>query len=252
MVATSQPFIRPVHAAFARYLQRFHAQIVPDTPAVAEFAARQFGKSFAWAPARMIDAVEDMLDAWRANDSTGAPRAEPRLPVVLLTPSPEYMPLSPDLSRQAATPLHGSIPADPKGRIFGFRVALFEQRVQLVIIAPDPGSAASIAMQLQMWCSSMENRRFTAAYVLAGMPEEWPVQIEQPEVMGSKGATEAKNITILIVDVNLRASIPLISAPAEGDADSDGQGTHPITDPHGYAPLDGIGTVSRSDADTVL
>lgn len=225
----------PIEAAFGRYLQAFHAQLIADTPTLAEFAARPFAKASAWVPGRMVDQVEDMLQAWRGDNTSGEARATPFLPMLLVAAARDYIPMSADTGRQAAEPLYCMIPDDPKGRIFTIRAAQCELRTQVAVCAADKPTAKSIALQLQMWCSRMSNRRFPAVYRLAGMDQQWPVQLETPEVMGVVVPSEARNLTVLTVDFNLRASIPLLGRPVEGSAESDGKGTDPINDPSGYA-----------------
>ena len=81
-------FTNPVKEAFGRFLQDFHAQIIPDTKALAEFTTRDFSKSAVWAPGRMIDQVMEMLDSWRKNDTSMQARATPFMPPVLWPCSP--------------------------------------------------------------------------------------------------------------------------------------------------------------------
>jgi len=59
------------------------------------------------------------------------------------------------------------------------------------------------------------------------------VQVENPEVMGISAPTEAKNITILAVDVTLHCQAPLFHFPKEGEP-NDGKGTDFFADPSGY------------------
>ena len=71
-----QPLIgllTPHKEALGRWLVDFHAKFQPDTPQNAEWAQRESQKAMAWAPARMVDQVEEMLSTWKRNDNSGAP-----------------------------------------------------------------------------------------------------------------------------------------------------------------------------------
>lgn len=227
-------FTTPVKEAFGRYLERFYVQLVADTPAMSEFTARGFSKSAVWAPGRMVDQVEEMLESWRKNDTSQAARATPYLPIIIAAMAKDYMPAPPDFSRQLADPVFVTIPGDTKNRVFSMRAVVCEIRTQVAICAPEEATARSLAMQLQLFCSAMGNRRFYANYLLAGFNEPWPVVFEMPEIMAVNAPNEQKNLTILTVDFTMRATVPLLKHPKLTDADSDNKGTHEVTDPDGY------------------
>lgn len=227
-------FTTPIKEAFGRYLERFYGDLVTDTPAMTEFAARGFSKSAVWAPGRMIDQVEEMLAAWRKNDTSQANRATPYLPVMITAMSKDYIPAPPDFSRQLADPIFVTIPADTKNRVFSMRAVVCEIRAQVVICAPEEATARSLAMQLQLFSSAFGNRRFYANYVLAGFSEPWPVVFEIPELMAVNAPNDQKNLTILTVDFTMRATVPLLKHPKLTDSDSDDQGTEEVVDPDGY------------------
>ena len=227
-------FTTPVKEAFGRYLERFYDQLVTDTPAMAEYAARGFSKCAVWAPGRMIDQVEEMLAAWRKNDTSQANRATPYLPIMIAAMAKDYMPAPPDFSRQLADPVMVTLPNDPKGRVFSMRAVVGEIRAQVAICAPEEATARSIAMQLQLFSSAMGNRRFYANYLLAGFNEPWPVVFEMPEIMAVNVPNDQNNLTILTVDFTMRATVPLLKAPKQADTDSDNQGSNDSADPDGY------------------
>lgn len=227
-------FTQPIKEAFGRYLQRFHGEIVGDTQFVSEFAARDFAKCAVWAPARMIDQVEEMLASWRKNDTSGAAKPTPYLPVMIAAMSKDYMPVTPDYSRQLADPVFVTIPGDAKSRVFSMRAVVSEVRVQVAIAGPDEATCKSLAMQLQLFTTAMGNRRFYSIYKLAGFDGQWPVSLETPDLAGINTANDVKNLTVLAVDFTLRATIPLLKHPKATDSVADGKGTNELDDPSGY------------------
>lgn len=60
--------------------------------------------------------------------------------------------------------------------------------------------------------------------------------------------TEAKNLTILAIDITLKAEIPLFDAPAEGQP-NDGKGTPGTADPAGYPLVQEINAESMESGD---
>ncbi len=234
-------FTDPTKVAFGRYFGRFFAQVIADTPGVAAWAARDFSKAAAFAPGRMIDAAEEMLESWRKNDTSQAAQPRPYLPVVLVSMSKDYMPAPPEFTRNNGDLVDVMIPGDAKERVFKMRTVTAQIRTQLLIAAADEPTARSIAMQFQSWVSSMQNRRFAAEYKLAGMPSAWPVQVETPDIIMPNVSTEQKNLTMLLADLTLYATVPMLIAPRSSDPnDGKGAGANqndpfaPGYDPSGY------------------
>lgn len=236
-------FTDPIKAAFGRYLQSFYGQLVADTPALAEYAARGFAKSAVWAPGRMVDQVEDMLASWRKNDTAGAARATPYLPVMIVAMAKDYVPAPSDYARPLADAVDVMIPGDAKQRVFRMRAVTADIRCQVAICAPEESTARSIAMQLSLFAQSLENRRFNALYRLVGLDEGWPVVLELPDLQAISNPSEVKNLTVLTVDIQMRATVPLLTAPA-GAAPNDGKGSGSLDDPSGYL------VVKRADGTT--
>jgi len=117
--------------------------------------------------------------------------------------------------------------------VFGLRAAAGDVRTQIVILATDEPSAKSLAAQFLLFLDATPNRRFEAAFKFAGMSTDWPVQIDSPDVSAQAITTEAKNLTVLAIDISLRVEIPLFSAPKEGEP-NDGKGVPETDDPAGY------------------
>ncbi|MBT9495717.1 MAG: hypothetical protein IV103_00140, partial [Zoogloea sp.] len=67
--------LKPVRIGFGGFMGLFYASFVPTTPALQQFTTRGLKKSILWAPARMIDAAEEMLAAWQKNDTDSATTA---------------------------------------------------------------------------------------------------------------------------------------------------------------------------------
>jgi hypothetical protein len=226
--------LKPVRIGFGGFMGAFYASLVPTTPALQQFTTRGLKKSILWAPSRMVDAAEEMLAAWQKNDTDSATTAPPEMPVILVAMAKDYMPTGRDFTRQLADSIPVMLPGDAKERLFGLRVAAGDIRAQVAIFAHDTGTASSIASQFLLYLDTVHGRRFPATFTHAGVATEWPVQVESPDLPASSIPTDAKNLTMLVIDLTLKASIPLYDGPADADP-NDGQGTPgDASDPSGY------------------
>lgn len=213
----------------------YYAQILPDTQAVTEFAGRGLAKSIVWVPGRMVDQVQEMLDTWRKNDTSGEAKPTPFLPVIFVGMEKGFSPAPLDYARTIADWVDVMIPSDPLERVFKMRAVVRDMRVQVAIVAPEGDSAHSLAMQLHTYACETPNRRFYSSYPLAGIDEAWPVVLELPDLHAVSIPPDegVKNLTILTVDIQMRATIPMLKAPATSEA-NDGKGDGSSANPSGY------------------
>lgn len=237
--------LQPVKEAFGLFMGRFYATLAPTTKPLESYVTRGVAKSIAWAPSRMIDAAEDMLSLWMRSDVHDAPTRPPDMPAILVALANDYTPTGRDYTRQVADREMVIIPTDEKERMFGLRVVAGDIRAQIVIFATDEPTAHSLAAQFGLFLDATPNRRFTARYTFASQPMDWPVQVELPDVPAMNIPIEAKNLTVLAIDITLRAEIPLFDAPKANEP-NDGKGTPgDVVDPAGYPVVQQIGITSR-------
>lgn len=222
----------PIKEAYGKFMGRFYQSIVPTTKPMHEYIARGLDKSIAWAPTRMVDSVEDMLASWQRNDTDGGPTKPARMPVIFVAMARDLSVPAHDFTTQIADPIDIIIPGDPKERCFKMRTISGDMRTQLAFCAQDEPTAKSLAAQFGLWLDASANRRFNSDHAFAGVTTQWPVQIEDPSMVAMDIKTDAKNLSLLAVDVTLRVTVPLFQAPRDGEP-NDGKGTGP-DDPSGY------------------
>lgn len=224
----------PVKAAFGNYMGGFYSSLVPTTKGMQEYVARGLAKSIVWAPARMVDAIEEMLSTWQRNDTDGTPTQPPEMPIIFVAMAKDLMPTGRDYTRQASEQVMVILPEDVEERAFNVKAISGDIRTQIAICAHDEPTARSLASQFLLYIDNMENRRFSAHYIFASQDLTWPVQIESPEVPAMSIQLDVKNLTVLALDVTLKASVPLFYAPSEGQP-NDGKGIPgSVADPAGY------------------
>ena len=235
----------PVKVAFGAFMGGYYAALVPTTKALQGYVTRGLGKAILWAPARMVDAAEEMLASWQRNDTDQATTRPPDMPVIIVAMARDTVPTGRDFTRQLAEREYVILPDDPQERAFGLRTIAADIRAQVAIFAHDEPTARSLAAQLIGYLDAAPNRRMWADYPFAGFVLPWPVQVETPEVPAMAIPTEAKNLTILVVDLTLKATVPLYDAPGF-DEPNDGQGDAETGDPPGYPVTVEVATDGRA------
>lgn len=238
---------QPVKTAWGEYLQRWYAQIKPTTKGMSEFAGRGFAQSVAWSPCRLVDQAEEIISLWnRANVVGNTATQPPKLPAMVCAMDKSYMPTSRDYTQEVTVPEWITLPQDTKERAFKIMTAAEDLRLQTVIMSQDEPTARAIATQLRQWITAPNHRFIPATYVFAGFHNIFPVHIQTPEiqVMDAKGATH--NLSVLFIDLTLRAHVPTFLHPADGDPDADGKGTDgDPNDPHGYLTVEVVNKNER-------
>lgn len=233
----------PVKVGFSEYMIRFFNTIVPTTQPMQEYTAREVGKAIVWCPTRMIDQATDMLAAWQRNDTDNTVTAPYKLPVMIIAFGNDYMNTGRDYTRQLGESNKVVLPNDTKERIFGLRTIASDLTCQVAIFAGDEPTAKSLAAQFVGFLDTIGNHSFNAKFTFAGLEQLWPVQIESPEAPASAIDSESKNVKIMAIRLNLKASVPLFDHPKDNEP-NDGKGTdgNP-NDPHGYPATGSIDIV---------
>jgi len=237
--------LEPVKVSLGVFMGLFYASIVPTTKSLESYVARGLAKSIVWAPSRMVDSAEDMLSIWQRNDTDTAVTTPPNMPVIIVAMARDYTPTGRDFTRQVADSQMVMLPGDVKERVFGVRTMAGDVRAQIAIFSQDEPTARSLAAQFLLFVDATPNRRFTAKYPFAGLSMDWPVQVEAPDSPAMSIQTEAHNLTVLAIDITLKAEIPLFDAPKAGEP-HDGKGTPgDLIDPAGYPLLGHVEVIGR-------
>lgn len=214
--------LTPLEAGLGDYMGSFYAGLVGTTPALQEFAARGLAKSIVRVPGRMVDDVQTQLEEWRKNDNeksnatpAGKPSLTSRLPVILLGVAKDFTPVMADWGVAVGTAINVVNPADPQERMYKLRVSVNEYRAQAVIIAPEAATAHDLAMQFHLHANGAAGRRFKHYHEHDGQSHAFDAVLEQIDLGAMDAKPEQKNLTILIVDMNIRAAIPIFQTPAD-------------------------------------
>lgn len=217
--------VTPVKAAIGQWLLEFFAQFHADTPQSVEWAARAPEKAMVWAPARMVDSVEEMLTTWRRNDNSGKAGTSDFTPVLFLAVASDYTETPGEGGRPLTDYVPFAFPGDALKRSYRVRVISADLRAQVVVVSPNAPTSMSMIGQLMHWAA--ERQRFRSTYTFAGFPSQWPVKVEQADRMAIPTPL-GEQLCVLSVDLTLRATMPMFYAPKAGQP-NDGQ-----AEPAGY------------------
>lgn len=208
-----------IKKGFGQYLARWRKGVYADyldTAAVKTFMAKPMAQAIQWAPARMIDAAEDMLELYR-KASNGPHGPSGMLPVILLAMDDNFLGTGADwggqhIGRRLVQIVEG-------GSWYGYKHVMQDRRAQVVIIASEGGSAQSLAAQLASFIQEPKNRWFDAPYQFGQYKVPMPVTLETNRVdwMNVAAPGDAKNLKILAADITLKCSIPFFDAPQQGE-----------------------------------
>lgn len=203
--------LESVKIAFGQYMGRYFHSIAPTTKPLKAFIERPLHEAIAFAPARMVDAAQEMLALWQKADFSGQPtKGYGKMPAIMCAIAKDYTATGRDYTRQIADAQPVFIGKSEKA--VWLRTIAADIRAQIAIFAMDEPSAHALAAQFALFVDATDNRRFFADYDFGDASNmRWPVQIETPEVFASSIATDAKNLSILTVDLTLKATVPLFS-----------------------------------------
>lgn len=225
--------IFPLRTAFATEVMKpWYDSIYGDTNATLEFSQRGFAHCCQWASGRMVDDAKAILESYQKNDN--APQGQStKLPFVAIAMAKDYTPMGADWGgRQLGRKL---VAIEPGGSAYGFRMAMHDTRIQIAIFAHDVDSAKSLAAQFCLHVGQFAHRRFKAIHEFGQYQIPMPVVFESPDPSFMAVDTGQKNVTILVADMFLKASIPYFDAPKPGQ-ENDGS----TNNPPGYALVERV------------
>ncbi len=224
--------------AFGEYLVRWFASVYADTPALVAFKARPAAEAMKFAPSRMIDAAQDMLEQYRKNEN-GPAGASTNLPVILIATDEDYLGTGADwgghhTERKLVQILEG-------GSWYGHRQLMHDRRFQIVIAANEGDTAKSLAAQLSWHFKQLENRYMDAIYHFGQYKVPAPIQLETNRIDWMQVKLDnVKNLKMLAADITIKCTVPLLDAPAPGEPND---GT--TNEPPGY-PLVQVSSTKQS------
>ncbi len=199
---------RAVKEAAAHFMLQFFRQLVPNgNQAIAHFIERPDNKKLAIAPGRLVDQSEEMLAKWREKGANGA---RSPLPIFLMGFAKDYS--STGLEKGRSVALQKYTVQDDKGNFFYLRLDKHDQRVQVVLAAPDHETAFSLASQFKLYCSNYGNRHLFSITDYNGLNYGFPMQLEDSQIFGApQQISEQDNLTVLVFDLTFNCHTRRIS-----------------------------------------
>lgn len=244
----------PLKIALAEYMGRFKQSLVNtalDTLAVQDFNSRDLKSSIVFAPSRMVDAVEDILSAWRKNTNANQAQSTAFLPVIAIAIARDYTPASPSQGPLLGDAIDIKLPNYPDERNLKLELLRGQMRVQVVVIAPDDSTAKSLIARFCHFVRRYDNRGFDAVYRLAGVDDAWFNTWDTQDIYPMSVSVQQTNIAIQKVDLLLNVAIPLVYGASASEANS-GIGAGTLDNPFGYPVLTQINLEPINTPDKAL
>ncbi len=216
----------PVKTAFGLYLKGWFDGLYSDTESVAEYSVRDYDKAVVMAPARMVDSAEDMLKLYQKNTMTGIPGKNALFPIVICAMAKDYIPTGADFGARQIGRKLVSLTDEPDASVYGYRQAMGDVRVQVVVMAAEPMTAQSLAAQLCLYFGEIKNRRFNVQNTWGEYNFLTVSMLESPDVIFMDVKSDNSNMTILAADITLKVTLPMLDAPKPGQ-DNDGSNHNP-------------------------
>lgn len=210
--------------AWGVLLSRFRKWALADTADTKHWKTRPIKEAIHACAGRMIDDAEAMLDQYRRNDNVkDTPGSTALLPVMLTAFEP--MPTIPDASSVRGIPywLDIQVPTDPDLTTARLRTIPTAIRAQVAFFTATPHAAFSLASQFCAFLTDEYDRQLPIVCDLGGgITDTWQLTVLDNTLFPSRVPTEAKNLTIITVDVTLAGLIPhVVGLGGDWDADTD-------------------------------
>lgn len=210
--------------AWGILLSRFRDWSMADTREFAHWKSRPIKEAIHACAGRMIDDAEAMLDQYRRNDNVkDTPGSTAILPVMLTAFEP--MASIPDASSVRGVPywLNIQVPTDPDLTTARMRTIPTAIRAQVAFFTPTPHTAFSMASQFAAFLTDEYDRQLPLKVDLGGgITDTWQLTVLDNTLFPSRVPTEAKNLTIVTVDVTLAGLVPhVVGLGGEWDATTD-------------------------------
>lgn len=198
--------------SWGRLLADFRQWIMADTADLRHWQSRALPEAIRACPGRMIDDAESMLAEWRQNQNVaGKPGSTALLPVMLTAFEPVAS--VPDVSsiRGVADWIEVQIPSDTQGRTVQMRTIPTAIRAQIAIFTATPHSAFTLATQFCAYLTSEKKRQLPMrVHFGAGLYDDWQLTVLDNSLIPSRIQSDAKNLSIVAVDVVLNGLVPQI------------------------------------------
>jgi hypothetical protein len=221
--------------AVGNWLNQWYDSLTPTTEQLQAYIDKGFSQSVGWATGRMKDDVQAMLDSYRRNENFGTVNANSKFPVMIVAMARDVTPTTGDWGARQVPRQFVQIEDDPQASWYGYRQAMQDVNMQVVIMATEESTARSLAFQFTYFLGLASSRRFYKTETWGQYDIESPVMLETPDVLMQFMPLDQKNMTILTVDFTLKDTIPYFDAPGIGE-ENDGSSN----DPPGYPILDKI------------
>lgn len=193
---------KAIKVCAVNFVKGFFDRLVPTNKVIEHFQQRPFKQQLALVTGRLVDRHEEMLNKWREN---GQPISA--LPIFLMGFDKSYA--SSGLEKGRSITASDFIVYDQYHNFFKLRLSKHDQRIQIVLYAPDHESAFSFADQFKLYCADYRNRHHFAVTEYHGIPYQFAMTLEDNNIFGANSQiADQDNLTVLAFDLTFTCHTP--------------------------------------------
>lgn len=195
---------KAIKTAAVVFVKNFLDSVVATNHVIHAFNQRPISKRLSVVAGRLIDQHQAMLDKWREKGVNGT--LSP-LPIFLMGFDKGYTPTG--LEKGKSITDQKFIVNDDQGNYFKVRVSKHDQRVQVVLYAPDHETAFSLADQFKLYCADFRNRHHFAYYEYNGLHYPFAMTLEDNNAFGANSRIpDQDNLTVIAFDLTFNCNTP--------------------------------------------
>lgn len=206
--------------AWVQVLADFRAWVQPETPQALAWKQRAYSGAIFGCKSKLVDDVEGMIGEWRKYADAHPQAGESAfLPVLLTAVAASTQP--PDVGQIRGIPyfVDAVIGEGEQSQLIGLRTVPKAIRTQIVYLTTNPHDASSISDQFCAYVTDDARRKFLVTYQFGqNITEQWDMTILENSLFPDVVPSDAKNLTIITVDVTMMGLVPQIVGL---DADKD-------------------------------
>lgn len=195
---------KAIKIAAVEFMKCFLEDVIATNKVIEGFKQRPIEQRLAVVTGRLVDQHEAMLNKWREKGVHGA---RSPLPIFLMGFDKGYA--SSGLEKGKSIVDRKFIVHDDLGRFLKVRVSKHDQRLQIVLYAPDHDTAFSLADQFKLYCAEFRNRHLLAYTPYHGAAYPFAMNLEDNNIFAANSQIpDQDNLTVLVFDLTFSCNTP--------------------------------------------
>lgn len=240
--------LKAIQDAWFKRLIDFRSWYMPETSQTAEWKSRQVGNAIKSCPSRLMDDSESMLVEYRKSQNAPvAGGATAFMPIMLTATAMVDQP--PNTSQLLSVPYFTEVLINDE--LVKIRLIPKTVRAQIAFYATNAHDARSVCDQVCAYFSDELKRRFEVAFAVGGTTKvPMNFTVFDNELFPSPVPSEAINLSIFTVDVQLIGYVPQVLGLGNPFETTTGNGYNPDGSAVDQPPVNDLVVIQADQFDT--